>query len=286
MKCLLTTTALLGILTFGQATPVFAQNACADGSDPKAYILQQSIPLAEAMPKQVSSGPWPRIFHQRTVELSYTEGQRIIVSGPREGLRTDDLALIEVSPSGQRWEHDFRNAAHTHIDVLKNPPDISLLFKPGSNQLTLTLTDLIGPEWSTSDYTLLVLEPCQRFIATPTAIPTATPVALLPTVTPAIPAVLGNVDNENPPQPLDIAALPQHATPRQAAPSIGGGADWLFLLLAVIGGGATWWMIRRSSQLRNVLTLLQTKVMAITRTVTPYIQAVWQQLKAEISDAR
>jgi hypothetical protein len=203
MNRLLATTTLLGMLAFGPAMPAVAQDVCTGNSDPNAYRLQQSMALAEAMPKTQGSGPWPYIFHQRTVEVSYAEGQRLVLSGPPEGLRTDDLAEIHVIPSGQHWEHDFRDAAHTRIDVLMGEQDLSHLFTPGTNQLTLTLTDVLGPEWSTSAYTLLVMEPCN---------PQAT------MATTELASALEPPGNNDPPQPGEAAQPTLEAVALEATP--------------------------------------------------------------------
>jgi hypothetical protein len=166
MRHRLMTLALTGTLALvSQTTPLKAQDSCA--AQPDALILRQSIPLADAMPEQSGAGPWPRIFHQKTVALTYEPRQQLLLAGvspngspPR--LRTDDLARIDVFPSGLHWEHDFRDVARTRIDPLTEKPDLSGLFVAGDNQLTLTLTDLLGPSWSTSNYTLEVWEPCQQ----------------------------------------------------------------------------------------------------------------------------
>jgi hypothetical protein len=182
------TLALTGTLALvSQATPLKAQDICA--AQPDALILRQAIPLAEAMPEQSGAGPWPRIFHQKTVALTYEPGQQLLLAGvspngssPR--LRTDDLARIDVFPSGLHWEHDFRDAARTRIDPLTERPDLSGLFVEGSNQITLTLTDLLGPSWSTSNYTLEVWEPCQEPV---TAVMEADPVESSDTAMTAFP---------------------------------------------------------------------------------------------------
>ncbi len=155
------TLALTGTLALvSQTTPLKAQDICA--AQPDALILRQAIPLADAMPEQRNAAPRPRVFHQKRIELAYEPGQTVLLAGSPQGLRTDDLVRIDAAPSGQHWEHDFRDAAHTRIDALTEKPDLSGLLVEGSNQMTITLTDLIGPAWSTSNYTLEVWEPCQQ----------------------------------------------------------------------------------------------------------------------------
>lgn len=159
MRYRLISFAMLGALSLTPMTPVMAQTSCTGQLE---YTLQQSIPLADTLLEQTGSGPWPRIFHQKAVGLSYEAGQKLLLTGGPKGLRTDDLARIDVAPSGQHWEHDFRNAARTHIIPLQEKPDLSSLFTEGSNQITITLKDMFGPAWSTSAYTLEVWEPCQK----------------------------------------------------------------------------------------------------------------------------
>lgn len=160
------TLALSGTLLTGtlalvsQTTPLKAQDLCA--AQPDALALRQAISLADAMPEQRDADLRPRIFYQKSIELVYQPGQTVLLAGSPQGLRTDDLVRIDAAPSGLYWEHDFRDAARTRIDPLNEKPDLSGLLVEGSNQITLTLTDLIGPAWSTSNYTLEIWDSCQK----------------------------------------------------------------------------------------------------------------------------
>lgn len=145
--------------------------------------ISEIIQLAPEITRQPSSGR--QMFYQHQVEVSYHPGQLVMLSSqpaPEGDLSTDDLGVVRVSPSGRTWQHDFRNAARTQI-VPTRAQDITALFTPGINRVELQLTDLLGPEYSSRPYYLVIVDPCERFTSTATPTPTPTATAVPPTET-------------------------------------------------------------------------------------------------------
>ena len=166
------------VLSSGQAEGNISP-ACVRLNDGKEYRLNQIVWLADAIPEQPSKEGESGVFYQHTVTLFYEAGQRVLLSGDSDihGFRTDDLLRLESSPAGETWSQDFRSEDHMRIVPVEEAQDITGLFMPGVNRLTLTLQDLLGPVYSSSAYGLLIYDPCfmtPRATPTPTATATAT----------------------------------------------------------------------------------------------------------------
>lgn len=141
--------------------------ACAGGCPayPNAsFVLEDKeyelYPLVTAVPE--SQPPLAQgVFIEQTVELNYKNGQQVwlashIDKGRLGDICTDDVVEVAVSPRGQTWHHDFRSPDRQKI-LVHQAVDITHLFVPGVNIVTLTLTDLTGPALSTSGYVIVVV---------------------------------------------------------------------------------------------------------------------------------
>ncbi|MEZ4706777.1 MAG: hypothetical protein R3A44_06210 [Caldilineaceae bacterium] len=162
---------LISMLHFGTISErLMAQSDC--GKDVDSTLIIDSIELAPAIRAHASSST--QVFYQNHITIKYQPGQQIILSSSADGqgmLSTDDLIRVQLQPSKKEWENDFRNAARTQIVPIP-PQDISALLTPGINTVTLTAIDLLGPEYSSRPYFLVVLNTCVA--PTPTVTETAT----------------------------------------------------------------------------------------------------------------
>lgn len=166
---------LLSLAASALPVPSRAQTNCPS--------INEIIQLAPEITRQPSSGR--QMFYQHQVEVSYQPGQQVMLSSHPavEGdLSTDDLGVVHISPSGREWRHDFRNPARTQI-VPTSAQDITALFTPGVNRVELQIMDLLGPEYSSRPYYLIIVDPCERFTSTATPTPTPTATAVPPTET-------------------------------------------------------------------------------------------------------
>jgi hypothetical protein len=167
-------------MSFAWPVPLQAQGGCP--AYPNASIsLEDEVveiyPLITAFPEAQPSLA-QGVFIEQVFELIYEAGQQVWLTSYVEGSRlgdicTDDLAEVAISPSGQTWQHDFRSQDHQTI-LVSQAVDITYLFVPGVNIITLTLTDLTGPALSSSGYALVVVGPAIPPRVTPRP-PTATP---------------------------------------------------------------------------------------------------------------
>lgn len=175
------------------------------------------IQMAGEFPEQSGLPAAKGTFHSYTASLTFYHGQRVILSSSPDGrgaVCSDDVAMVQVLPSGKRWRHEFPNAARTHIEPIA-PVDVTDLFQAGDNTVTLTLIDLIPPAFASSPYYLLVvgipqptLQPVlptmpPRPVNTPTPVPTLAP---SPTPTP-LPLPTLNLPPEPPtatPSPTEV----------------------------------------------------------------------------------
>ena len=179
--------SLVALLSSVLLQPVLAQEGgnnpvCQTMADGQEYRLARTIQLAEAMPETASkltaeNAGGPRVFHQASGKLMVEEGAVVLLSGSDvpSGFRSDDKITLDAQPAGKRWEWDFRSHDFLRIDSVGTAQDVTELFQSGANEVTLTLSDILSPVYSTTDYWLLVFAPCTP-PATPTATPSATPV--------------------------------------------------------------------------------------------------------------
>jgi hypothetical protein len=199
MKACIWESLVVSLLVFlAQSHSVQAQSGCSER--PSASVLleeevDQIYPLINALPE--TQPPLAQgVFVEQVFEFPYNLGQQVWLASYIEGERlgdlcTDDLVEVAVWPSGQSWRHDFRSPDRQKI-LVSNAIDITHLFVPGINTITLTLTDLIGPALSTSGYALVVadsaIEPTATLILpTATAVPPTPMPQPVATLTQALP---------------------------------------------------------------------------------------------------
>ena len=148
----------------------------------------RSAPLAEQRVLQLAPriSPVPHrnepfgIFYRETFTMRVGEGTVWLtsLSNGRGSLKTDDFAQLDVTrPDGttRSWSRDFRNTNHT--EILSVPAqDVSALFLPGQNQVTLTLRDLTPFTYWSEPYYLIfdAPEPTVTSTITVTRTPSAT----------------------------------------------------------------------------------------------------------------
>jgi hypothetical protein len=267
--------AFLFVLNWELAPSLRLQPTGCPTDQQAGMIIDQVIALSPSVPVQASGSQRHLVFLRQEVELDLQAGQQVYLAGSADGqgvLVTDDLAHLEVSPSGLTWEHDFRNAARLQIIPIP-PQDISTLFQPGRNQLVFTTQDLFPPEYRSSAYFLIILTPCAMPTATPSPSPTATftpvprnatstwtsspvptiaqpdtPTPQPPTVTPLPTATPPPTATETRLPPIATAVIPTLAAIPAPPPESGPGVGGLPPLLGGLGVGITGlylWRIRR-----------------------------------------
>lgn len=195
------TIILLAVAWVGPSL-VLAQGGCP--ARPTSSVLleetvTQVISILAAIPETQASQA-RGVFVQQTVTFTYAPGQRVWLTSFRDGDRlgdlcTDDVAMVSVTQSGKTWQHDFRSPDRETI--LSTPAvDITELFVPGINTITLMLTDLASPASSTSGYMLvmagdatappLLFPTATRIIPSPTPRPIPTPTRARPKTVPVV----------------------------------------------------------------------------------------------------
>ncbi|MEZ4614423.1 MAG: hypothetical protein R2867_02760 [Caldilineaceae bacterium] len=165
------------------------------------YRLSKVVPLSDALAEQPTMAHGNGVFQLDSVFILVKEGQRILLSGSEMGggFVTDDLLLVATIPANKQQSWDFRSVDHMAIIPVSQPQDITHLFVPGHNMVTLTMRDMLGPVYSTSAYRLLILDPCGD--SAPKAAPT-TASTQTPSVTPA--AAWSPIATALPPSPAAI----------------------------------------------------------------------------------
>ena len=176
------------------ATPVECQ-LLADGVE---YRVGRTISLSERVPEQAShfktlESDGAHTFQQANTLVVLAAGEQVLLSGSPEGsgFVADDRLEVSVQPTNATRTWDFRNPERTQIVPIETPQEMTDLFQTGSNLVSLSVKDLMGPVYSSSDYWLLILEPCvvplgdAPMLATALAIPEAAVVSSPPTATTA-----------------------------------------------------------------------------------------------------
>lgn len=135
--------------------------------------ISQSVQIAEPIAERNGNAHPVGQFHQQHVVINLPSGSRVLVSGSSDGqsgLCSDDFAEMYVSGTGNHWQHDFRSNGGIAAIL---PVDVTHLFATGDNVVTLTLTDLMDPAYSSSAYYIVVFAPSAT--ATPLPSSTSTP---------------------------------------------------------------------------------------------------------------
>jgi hypothetical protein len=207
------------------------------------------------------------VFLQKTLMVPFKEGQIVWMEGwlRQNAFSVMDTIHIEASPSGLTWERSFGRDRRNRLQISEGPQELTHLFVPGDNRLTVTLENRHEAMYGATPLGLSIWEPCIPPTRTPTSTPWMTPtprlqpsvtpvlsssptatavinaaVVILPTLTPktvatAFPvterhsAVLPDLSAESPPQLPKAVSL------------------WLGLTLA---GGALWWVRRHYRPVR------------------------------------
>lgn len=249
----------------------FSSNTYAWGACPRFVDVIPLVPeIAETTSTKIGQD-----FYTATLSFQFADGLQAILSSSPDGqdpVSSDDQFFIQASPSGQSWSHDFRNPARTQIVPLP-AQDISHLFVVGENTVTVKVTDLFVPNYSSRPYFLVLFKGCATPDIVPTStltiLPTATdtPVAPSPTATetatPIMPMLVFTVTPTDTPIPSPTATLLSPTPTRTAVlveitspPTKGStfmnySAQWILVgcLIFSLGGTGLWWLIlrRRSS---------------------------------------
>ncbi|MBI4675899.1 MAG: hypothetical protein HY741_30020 [Chloroflexi bacterium] len=232
--------ALLLCLIGFALSQLFKPASSAPRMERRALLLAATIP-----PSQKRAEPFG-VFYQQTFTVEMDEGAAWLASSAdgKGKLSTDDFAELHVTrPDGstRTWSHDFRNTAHTEITSI-SAQDVSALFLPGRNQVTLTLRDLMPFTYWSQAYYLVFDAPAPTATATstpkPTRLPTQTPtlntaaLSAATSVPTAQPTRLPTIE----PTPLTNDIQPKDAEPKTSDSSLD--ALWLIgagLGLAVVG---------------------------------------------------
>lgn len=296
-------------------TPVWAQfteEMCYFNDPPPPFFAQQVKQVVEAIPERPSREPG--VFYRNWVEINYSEGQAVILTGSRDlhPYKTDDRMRLTASPSGKVWEHDFRSADRMAIVPMETYQDITDLLVPGVNTLEIVLEDIMGPVYSSSSYWIMVLERCpapeaaaDEIDTEPTreATPTPAPTEIVPTATPTeaveIAAAQAEPPAPAPPQNRNairvqptaaataavakpIIVMPTAESTAQVVQTAASDAPapipvwrWVMLSLAILGGSLAWVWQRYRPDWRMHIT-------ALAAPLYQEIGVVWKQIKAEI----
>lgn len=245
----------------------FSSKAFAWAACPRFIDAIPLVPeIAETTSTQIGQD-----FYTSTLSFHFSDGMQVILSSSPNGqdaIATDDQFFIQASLSGQSWSHDFRNPARTQIVPLP-AQDISYLFVVGENTVTVKVTDLFVPNYSSRPYFLVLLKGC----ATPTIVPTSTP-TILPTATdtpvppsptatetatPIMPMIVASVTPSETPIPSPTATLLSPTStstavlveitspPTEALTFMNYSAQWILVgcLIFSVGGTGLWWLVLR-----------------------------------------
>lgn len=273
----------------------FSSKAYAWGACPR---FVDAIPMVPEI-DETTSTEIGHDFYTTTLSFHFSDGMQAILSSSPNGedaIATDDQFFIQASPSGQSWSHDFRNPARTQIVPLPSQ-DISQLFVVGENTVTVKVTDLFVPNYSSRPYFLVLLKGCATPTmvptSTPTILPTATPVPPSPTVTetatPIMPMLVLTVTPTETPIPSPTATLLSPTPTRTAvlmeltSPPTEGltfmnyAAQWVLVgcLIFSIGGTGLWWLaFRRRSWLTGEFDVYLHDTFVTTYVLSDFPQSV------------
>lgn len=164
---------------------------------------RQVLLLAPAIPTAPYRTMAYGAFYSNRVVVNVGPGSIGLASTPdgKGALLTDDqVILIVTHPDGTKseWAHDFRSGNHPVISSIP-AQDVSSLFVPGINTVSIVLVDLMPNTYSSSPYYLIYTPPLAVVTVTRadiTAVPSTTPTLekrVNPTITLANPTVAGNV---------------------------------------------------------------------------------------------
>ena len=207
--------------------------------EPQVRAFPMAPGISEPAPARTSRGT----FYRNTITVRYG-GERVILSSNSQGngmLRTDDLVAVAITqPDGfsQSFTHDFRILNPCCIGESR-PVDITHLFRPGENTVTIELKDLVPPVYSSRPYYLVLFAPIKP---TPTQTPRPVPTSM-PTWTPT-------------PQPSSTATrmpTPIPTVTATATPALGTAAEqgqlppgiFALSLVPLLAGMIFWWSRRR-----------------------------------------
>lgn len=139
---------------------------------------RRALLLASAIPPSRQSERAFGVFYTRTFEVEVADGAVWLASSADgEGaLSTDDvceLRVLRADGSTRVWAHDFRDASRTQILALP-AQDVSELFLPGRNEVTITLRDLMPFTYWSQPYYLVYDAPAPTITPSSTRMPTQT----------------------------------------------------------------------------------------------------------------
>jgi hypothetical protein len=305
-------TLMVIILAALLPAPVWAQpteEMCYLKDPPPPFFARKVVQLVEAI--SVRPSREPGVFYRNWTEIDYQEGQAVILTGSQDlyPYKTDDLMRLTASPSGKVWEHDFRSTDRMTIVPQETYQDITDMLVPGVNTLEIVLEDILGPEYSSSSYWVIVLEPCPApqpeasQAATATPVPTELPpTAIAPTatatevqgvafsegpLTPSNPLHESAVEVQptaaNTPVLATAAMMTPEAEGRSASTQVNTGDvpasvpiwRWIMLSFALMGGGLAWAWQRYRPDWRTQIT-------AWTALLHREGEMLWKQFKTEV----
>lgn len=143
------------------------------------------VELAPAIPEQPSRSRKAYTFDHAHQVVTVVPGNKVVLASTEDGtgwLSTDDRVVLQVA-GGVAWKWDYRKPDRMGIVPIP-PQDLTEMFKPGLNEVDLSLQDLMGPVFSTQPYYLVIYECGQEGVPPEIPTPVATPTTA-PTVTPS-----------------------------------------------------------------------------------------------------
>jgi hypothetical protein len=213
---------------------LFAQMASAQSNS----VMALELAPAQSQRSSTATG----VFYESTHEVVIGAGV-VMLASTSDGLgalRTDDAMTLTVRhPDGavRVFAHDFRDRAGA-IRPLP-PQDVSALFVPGLNRVTLTLRDVRRPMRSSSAYVLVFAAPAPAATSTDTTLPTATalptpiPATALPTLRP-MPTALPTMPPAPTPLPTTVATSSDASSNIEPVWLIAGIAVLMAIVLAAL----------------------------------------------------
>jgi len=247
---------LLLALSWAWVPPLGAKPPhCLTGSYEKLMIdrISQLVP---EITEQPSVGQGSYLFYQRQITLTLQPTQQVWLASTLNGngmLATDDQVQITILPSGHIFQQVFQNQSSTAITHVA-PVELTHLLTLGTNTITFTAQDLMGPVFGTTPYYLLILRPCTRqpppapvvltesLVYTGSAVPAVSqvwlPLVMRPDITP-LTVTSAPMETPQPltvdtamPMTLAMAAVPPTLAPAPSASS--GPRHWLLIWLVLV----------------------------------------------------
>lgn len=287
-KYLLVLFVLLWVGADSLSTKVYAWGACPRFVDAISLVPE----IAETASTQIGQD-----FYTTTLSFRLSEGVQAFLASSSDGqspVSSDDQFSIQVLPSGRSWVHDFRNPAKTQIVSLP-AQDISHLFSIGENTITVKVTDLFVPNYSSRPYFLVLIKEC----ATSTPVPTTPPTSTLtpaPTATstlvPPSPTVIATstpimqmvVVTATPSKTLMPSAtltttsvlVEISSPPTEVSAFMNHIAQWLLVgFLLSFGGTGLWWLaFRRHSRLGGEFEVYLHEAYVTTYVLSDFSQGI------------